>query len=126
MEEALRALLLASSGVTALAGTRVNFGSHSQGAGFPYVVLNTISDREGLTISGPDGMQQARVQIDCYAKTYMAAKQLSRAVRAVLHGHSGGGFQGVFLDGTRDQREPGDDTARPYRVSLDFLTIYSA
>ncbi|ABN78420.1 DUF3168 domain-containing protein [Cereibacter sphaeroides] len=126
MEQALRALLLASSGVTALTEKRVNFGSHPQGAGFPYVVLNTISDREGLTVNGPDGLQQARVQIDCFAETYMAAKQLSRAVRAVLHGHSGGGFQGVFLDGARDLREPGDDTGRPYRVSLDFLTIYSA
>ncbi|RHZ91151.1 DUF3168 domain-containing protein [Cereibacter sphaeroides] len=126
MEEALRALLLASGGVTALAAKRVNFGSHPQGDPLPALVLNTISDREGLTVSGPDGVQQARVQIDCYAESYGAAKQLSRAVRAVLHGHSGGGFQGVFLDGARDLREPGDDTGRPYRVSLDFLTIYSA
>ncbi|RHZ91360.1 DUF3168 domain-containing protein [Cereibacter sphaeroides] len=126
MEEALRALLLDVPAVAALVGPRVNFGRHPQGEPLPALVLTTVSDREGLTLAGPDGLQRARVQIDCYAESYGAAKQLSRAVRAVLHGHSGGGFQGVFLDGARDLREPGDDTGRPFRVSLDFLTIYSA
>ena len=128
MEEQLRAILLASSGVTALApAARINWGTHPQGAGLPAVVLNTISDNEGLTQQGPDGLFEGRVQIDAYAATYEAAKQLSRAVRAVLHGYSGGGFGLVQHVATRDSREGGTNEAeRPFRVSLDFTTAWRA
>jgi hypothetical protein len=128
MEEAFRAILLASSGVTALApASRINWGAHPQGAALPGVVLNTISDAQGYNLQGPDGHFEGRVQVDCYAPTYSKAKQLSRAVRAVLDGHRGGGFQGVFLAGSRDTREGGANEAeRPFRVSLDFTTHFNA
>jgi hypothetical protein len=137
MEEQLRALLLASSGVTALCGTRIDFGANAQGAAFPRVVMFTIGDAEGHNLQGPDGHSVGRVQVDCYALTYGQSKQLSRAVRAVLDGHStnrlqaalsggGGGFQGVFLAGSRDTREGGTNEAdRPFRVSLDFITHFN-
>ncbi|WP_172599796.1 DUF3168 domain-containing protein [Cereibacter sphaeroides] len=72
MEEALRALLLGTPAITALVDRRVNFGAHPQGEPLPALVLTTVSDREGLTLGGPDGLQQARVQIDCYAESYGA------------------------------------------------------
>ncbi|MEA5163099.1 DUF3168 domain-containing protein, partial [Cereibacter johrii] len=90
MEEDLRALLLGAPAITELVGPRVNFGRHPQGEPLPALVLSTISDREGLTLSGPDGLQRARVQIDCWAASYGEAKRLSRAVRDLLHGHAGG------------------------------------
>jgi len=126
MEEELRALLLADSGVSSHVGSRVNFGTHPQGQPRPAIVLNTISDAEGYTLSGPNGVTQARVQADCYADTYGAAKLLSRAVRALLSGYSGGSFQGVFHVGTRDGREGGSNEAeRPYRVSMDFMVHFN-
>lgn len=126
MEEQIRAALLASSGVTALASTRVNFGSHPQGEALPGLVLNTVSDFSEHTLSGPDGPPEARVQIDCYAMTYGAAKQLSRAVRAALDGYSGGAIQGAFLSNARDGREGGTNEAeRPFRVSMDFTVRYT-
>lgn len=128
MEEALRSLLLASSGVTALApAARINWGTHPQGTALPGVVLNVISDAEGYTMAGRDGLSQGRVQVDCYATTYSQAKQLSRAVRAALSGYRGGGFEGVFHSGTRDSRDGGANEAdRPFRVSLDFNTHWRA
>jgi len=126
MEEAFRALLLGDPSVVAAAGGRVNWGEHPQGAGATYVVLTVISDAEAHTMRGPCGLSQGRVQVDCYAPTYAAAKGLSRAVRAALDGHSDADFGGVFLAGTRDSREGGTNEAdRPYRVSLDFLTNFS-
>jgi hypothetical protein len=126
MEELIRARLLASSAVTALAGDRIDFGSNAQGAENPRICMWTISDAEGLSLEGPDGLSQGRVQVDCYSDTYSSAKGLSRAVRAALDGHSGGGLQLVRLIGTRDTREGGTNEAdRPFRVSLDFATFYN-
>ena len=126
MEEQLRAILLASSGVTALVGTRVNFGEHPQGQPLPAIVMSTVSEVSDHTIDGPDGVPDARVQVDCYALAYGQAKLISRAVRAVLDGHSAGAIQGVFLAGARDMREGGTNKAeRPFRVSMDFTVRYS-
>jgi len=127
MEEDLRALLLASTAVTTLAGTRVNFGVNPQGAARPNVVLNVIDGAEGMTMSGPDGLSQSRVQVDCYGDTYSAAKTLARAVIATLNGHHDNNFRGVFHVTTRDTREGGTNEAdRPYRTSLDFMTHWRA
>ncbi|MCH2248268.1 MAG: DUF3168 domain-containing protein [Cognatishimia sp.] len=123
MEEQLRALLRSDAGVTAICGQRVNFGEHPQGQDFPALVLNTISQTNGHTLQGPDGLEKARVQVDCIALTYGEARRLSRAVVALLDGHRGGQFSGVFSAGNRAGREGGSNEAdRPFRVSLDFLT----
>ena len=126
MEEQLRTLLLASSGVSSHVGGRINFGVHPQGEPFPAIVLNTISDSEGYTLSGPNGVTESRFQCDCYAGTYGAAKLLSRAVRGLLSGHSDSAFQGVFHVGSRDGRESGsNEVERPYRVSMDFMVHFN-
>ena len=126
MEEEMVALLLASSGVTSLCGNRINFGANPQGSPNPRIVMWTIGDAEGHNTQGPDGHSIGRIQVDCYGSSYDSAKQLSRAVRAVLDGYSGNGFQGVFLAGTRDTREGGSNEAdRPFRTSLDFITHFN-
>ncbi|KPU83700.1 hypothetical protein JI58_07945 [Marinosulfonomonas sp. PRT-SC04] len=126
MEEQLRSLLLVDSGVSSHVSDRVNFGAHPQGQPFPAIVLNTISESEGYTLNGPNGVTHTRIQVDCYAGTYGAAKLLSRAVRSLLSGYQGGAFQGVFLVGTRGGREGGSNEAeRPYRVSMDFMVHFT-
>lgn len=127
MEELIRDRLLATSGVTTLVGSRVDWGGNPQGSQNPRICLWTISDFEGLVLEGPDGFSQGRVQVDCYAVTYAAAKNLSRAVRSALDGYAGGGLQLVRLIGTRDSREGGTNEAeRLFRVSLDFATFYNS
>lgn len=126
MEEVIRALLLNDEWIAHYAGNRVNFGSHPQGEPFPGIVLNTISDNGGYLIASPDGLNNARLQADCYAGTYGAAKLLSRAVVNLLSGHSGYEIQGVFHVGSRDGREGGTNEAeRLFRVSLDFIITYT-
>ncbi|WP_277022254.1 tail completion protein gp17 [Paracoccus hibiscisoli] len=120
MEEALRALLIA--GLQGMPSSRVNWGQHLAGVQ-PYLVLNLISLNEGLTMQGPDGLETARVQIDAYAPTYKGASDAGRAVKALLHGHHGDGFQLIEFSGMRHMRETGDDADDGiYRASLDFLT----
>lgn len=128
MEQALRAILLASSGVTSLApAARINWGAHPQGAALPALVLNVVSDAEGMVMNGPNGLSEGRVQIDAYADTYGDAKALARAVRTLLHGLRNTNFRLVMHVATRDSREGGTNEAeRPYRVSMDFTTAWRA
>lgn len=125
MEELIRLLLKGSPAVSGIT-SHVNFGSLPQGAGYPAIVLNTISSNDGVTLDGPMRLSTGRVQVDCYAATYEDAKQLSRAVMSVLHGYRGGALQGVFHAGSRDSREAGPTEAnRPFRVSIDFETVFN-
>ena len=128
MEEAFRSLLASASGVTALVpATRIGWGSHPQGTGNPYIVLTVISDTEGLHMQGPDGLSRARVQVDCYAPSYGAAKGAGRAVLPLLHGYRGGGFRLIQFAGSRDSREGGTNEAELlHRVSLDFIVNWRA
>lgn len=123
MEEAFRAILMASVSVTSLCGTRINWGQHPQGQPLPAIVLTVISDAAQPTYRGPDDLSQGRVQADCYAQSYGAAKALARAVRTLLDGYRTANFDGIFLEAARDGREGGTSEAdAPFRVSLDFLT----
>jgi hypothetical protein len=123
MEEEFRAVLLAYAPLMALvSGDKVVFGDVLQGRDYPLVSMLTVSGATGMTMAGPDGLLQARVQVDCYARTMIAAKRIARAVVAAVHGYRGGSFLGVFHETTRDGREGGaNDAERAFRVSLDFL-----
>lgn len=126
MEEEFRAILVANSAVVSLAPLpAINWGAHPQGLPLPGVVMNVMSDFQGITMAGADGLSQGRVQVDCYAMTYGAAKALSRAVVGALHAYRGAGFSLVEHVATRDSREGGSNEAeRPFRVSLDFNTYW--
>jgi hypothetical protein len=127
MEEALVALLTgaAGAGITLLPDAPVNWIVHPQGVALPGVVLNLVSDPQGYTQDGENGLRQARVQIDAYALDASEAIRLGREVRQVLSGHrgaaTGGFFEGIFLTNARSSREGGTNEAeRPFRLGLDF------
>lgn len=127
MEEDFRALLLADTAVAALVGDRIDWGERPQGAGYPALVLNVITNIEGFHMNGRNRLFEGRVQVDCYGLTYGAAKALSRAVISLLHCHRAGRFRLVTHVAMRDSREGGSNEAeRPYRVGLDFSTAWKA
>lgn len=125
MEEAIRALLRADAAIAARCAGRVNFSVHPQGEPFPAIVLNTISDTEGMTLDGPEGLADVRLQVDCYATTYGAAKLLSREVRQLLSGYQDGAIQGVFYGVSRDMRDEAADGTALFRVSQDYTVRFS-
>lgn len=127
MEEELRALLLADAGIAGLVEDRIDWGERPQGARYPAIVLNVITNIEGYHMNGRNGLFEGRVQVDCYGLTYKAAKALSRAVTSLLHCHRAGGFRLITHVASREDREGGSNEAeRPYRVGLDFLTAWKA
>ena len=126
MEKDFRALLTGSTAVTALvAKSAIAFGVVPQGTKLPAIALNVVSNRDGLTMQGPDGLWQGRVQVDCYGADYGAAVALAEAVTGVLHGHRAGAFRLILLDSRRDHNEPGA-VDRPFRIGLDFITNWRA
>jgi hypothetical protein len=129
MEEALIALLLAYAPLTALIGTSPNARLYwvraAQGAAKPYVTLQIISRIPDMTHAGANGLNTARLQVDCYGLTYLNAKSAARAVETRLSGYRGTSsgiiFDGIFKDSERDQYESDDSTDKLFRVSMDFI-----
>ena len=126
MEEAFIAYLLASGSVSALVAARVLPHSRLQGSALPAVTVQRISGGLLYADDGEIGLENPRMQVDCWATTYTAAKTLARAVTSALSAYSGttGGveFSFVMLDNEQDLREPGANVAEYlYRVSLDFI-----
>lgn len=132
MEEALTAYLLGATALTTLIGPRLTWGVRQQGAALPALVLNKIDALPDYQMQGPSGLVSARVQADCWASTYAAARGTARAVVGRLSGLSqsisdGNSpetvtvLRGGFLVGDRDGYETEAGGASLYRVSLDFI-----
>lgn len=54
----------------------------------PYVVLPTAMRTVLLTHGGPTNLQRDRVQLDCYAATYLAAESIAQEVEALMNAQS--------------------------------------
>jgi hypothetical protein len=86
MEEVVRAEMLATTTITAIAGDRINWDKRPQGSPFPDIVLHLISDIPEMGMSGPTGWRDARVQADCWATRHLQARDLGLAVEAKMNG----------------------------------------
>lgn len=105
------------------AGTRVYWGIVPQGAALPYIRLQTISDERPTDLDGYQARREPRVQADCFASTYGAARGLAEAVVTTLA--TPGTFGGVVFGFVRASgpRDLGEDTSAGFvhRASLDLI-----
>lgn len=125
MEELLIARLLASSALVALVEDRVQFGSREQAAGLPAVTLTKISGAPVYSDEGEAGLDETRVQVDCWGSSMTSALAVSRAVRNQISGYVDNDFRYISLDAIRDMREGGANQAEyEYRVSCDYLILH--
>ncbi len=125
MEAAFIGILTAAAGVSAIVGTRVYPQSRPQGSLYPSLTCTRISGGPLYDDDGEVGLENARIQVDCWAEDYGAAKDLARAVRGVLSAFEGVAgsvdFRYIMLDDERDLRESGGNVAEyPFRTVLDF------
>ncbi|MGV3579998.1 tail completion protein gp17 [Brevundimonas sp.] len=81
MEEDLRAHIADDQGVKALVGAHIQWAARDEA---PSIALHLIDTDPGWALKGATGMDQARVQIDCWAETFLGAKAIGTAVRAAL------------------------------------------
>ena len=125
MEEDLIALLLATAGITSLVSTRIYWTQKQQGAANPYMVLTKVSRVVSYTYDDAVKLMPSRVQFDCYAITFGAAKNIARALEARISGmaetYGSTYFNGCFLDSERDSFEEAATPDKLFRTSLDFI-----
>lgn len=120
-EKALRTRALASSGISAIVGTKIYVDEAPQVTGgtdpYPYIVIRTISAQPGHVFAGYDGLTDFRVQLDCYARTSDTSRSLANAVRNCFDGFRGSitvgsgtfDFSHIHLSQTTHLIEEGDD-----------------
>lgn len=98
---------------------------------YPFVTFFKVTGRADHTHDAVDGLRFPIFQINCWGKTYKAAKTLAEAVVADLDNYAdamGDTVKAVFLlDDEADISEPalGVDTDTPYGVRLDFRVIHT-
>jgi len=84
MQTELRARLLANATISALVGTRVDWGVRPQGKPLPAITLTLVNDNRDQTMAGLQVTQGPLVQVDCWALTYAETVTLREAVVTLL------------------------------------------
>lgn len=134
MQEDLVARLDGVGAIAALASGRIAWGERRRTSpSFPALVLTLVSPGRGWTHGGPHGLDQARMQFDCYALDAVTARALAAALQAEMElggeevpfaPKTVGGtvFHPGMLDAHRTfEAEALSNDARAYRESMDFL-----
>lgn len=126
MDEALRDLLLGHAPISDVVGRRADWGVRPQGDALPAITLQRISGIPQMNLSGPAGWSRDRIQIECWGRTYKAAKDLALLIAGdggLLVGYRGDRL-GVrlrsFIIGRFSDTEE-DSVGVIHRTSIDVL-----
>lgn len=97
-----------------------------EGCDLPFIVYSQISGEGAGTMEGANVFHSARYEFSCYAKTFIDAKRLQRAVRRVLEGYRGTLHEGTEVDTVLLVSELDDveDDADLFRCPIDFEFLY--
>lgn len=85
-ETRMAAKLKATTAVTDLCGTRIYPLALPQKPTYPAITYQLVGTTPCNHSTGTCDVAWARVQVNCYAETYIAAKALNAAVRTALTG----------------------------------------
>jgi uncharacterized protein DUF3168 len=111
----LFSVLSQAPGVAALAETRIYPQIMPQGGKLPAIVYAVVLEVPENTLGGwTSGLSNARVQIDAYAKGYVAAQTLADAVSGALATKVSESLCAVLLS----RRDDYEDETQLHRVSL--------
>lgn len=129
----LRAFMLGKTAITDIIGQRMYTDELPQKATMPACVMNKLFTMHDHTLSDFAGLAHARIQMECYAATRLAANSLAESLRSsgiVTHKGLAGG---VDIRGARveegmsyktDPPTDGSDESR-YVSVLDFVVDYT-
>jgi hypothetical protein len=119
VEERIFALLIADTAVKAIVVDRVYPIAAKQAALLPQIVFRRVSTERIGSLLGESGLEHVRVQVDCQATTYLAAKVLAGAVLDAMDAAT------VFDCEPDNQVDQYESDPEIFIVSLDFM-IFNA
>lgn len=121
VHEAIRALLLSDTNVTALVGTRIYPVHMPLNAVVPNITIHEISGPEDYVT----GHGYPRYQISCWSETFTEATTIKNAVKAGLNRFKGVVYglniQNISLLDCEDLYEP---ESKLYHIPIDFQIVY--
>lgn len=131
MEQALRALLLGTTGIADVVGGRIDWGVRPQGSALPAVVLSTPSGVPQMNLAGPSGWTRSRVRAECWGRSYLDAKRVADAIggrggRLVGLRETAGSVRLRTLVIGRFSDADSDTTGTLHRTILDVLVWHDA
>jgi len=133
---ALRTLILSDPYIEAMIGVRCYPVILPQGATYPSIVQNLISEDNHMHLGGSSILSRARIQIDCWATTADESVTLSNLVWEKVQGFSGTvsfnssdspsslndvSIQGIFAELARDGY---DATHKTFTRQRDYMVWY--
>lgn len=126
IEDEIYSLLSGNSTITDLVSTRIYPQIREQEDGLPAITYQMISQIHDYDLGGNNGLVEARIQINCFAPTILAAAQLADIIKNCLSGFQGGDIQGIILDETNDlpSIEPENEQMNVYAKTMDFFVMY--
>lgn len=124
MEEDFLDHLKASAALTGLVGSHIQWASRDRA---PSVALHLIDALPEQHLKGEAGLAFARVQIDCWAETFLAAKAIGAAVRTALPAIGLGVGDTTFLSCRVLSEDRSADGQKPnllHRTRIDVRVAY--
>ena len=126
IHEAVRTTLISATDVSDVIGTKVFPAIAPQGTELPYITYQIISNNADQHMSGASGLQETRIQLNCWSASYAEVQNLAEAVRESLLPMSGTINStlicGVTSEGKRDtyEKPQSGEEVGVYGVSEDF------
>ena len=120
LEQRIGDRLKADGPVAALVGARIYGDKLPQNVTYPAVSFQRITDEPEYTLSGATTLENAQIQIDCWAATFDAAWDVAEAVKDSMQGSSTNFRVGSHT--ARSILEPEPDI---YHVAVEFSCWHS-
>mgnify|MGYP003115321468 CR=1 FL=1 len=125
LEAELRTFLLGGATIAGKVAQRVYPQVLPQNVVYPAISYEPVSKPRLRDIEGPTGRALPRIRISCWAKTFVAAKELADDVRRRLDGYRGP--MGAWRIGSSQlaaEIDLYDDTVQAHRTIVDFRLSY--
>ena len=130
IQTAVRAILAADAGVSALVGTRIYPDRLPQNVTYPAITYEMYSEDSFEAMDGLLGIAEATIEVTCWASTRLVASSVQDAVRLALANYQGTS-SGVVVRrihtgvGGTGRDEPDDSSDLPtYFHERDYHAFY--